>query len=113
MLRGEAIAGNTRGRFTTDGASLYAKYRFLSNDEVQKHFRMAVFGRASYITSPIYQQEIETAMYNSGFEGGIVATQLLHKLALSSAILSVQRSGYSAPLITTAYLISRVIMTTV
>ena len=59
---------------------------FFSNDEVQRHFRMAAFGRASYNTSPIQQQEIETAMYNSGFEGGVVATQLLHKLALSSSV---------------------------
>lgn len=86
MLRAEAISSNNRDRFTADGVSLYAKYRFLSKDEVQRHFRMAAFGRVSYITSPIHQQEIETAMYNSGYEGGLVATQLLHKLALSSSV---------------------------
>ena len=86
MLRADGILGTNRSRFVADGVSLYAKYRFLSNDEVQRHFRMAAFGRASYITSPIRQQEIETAMYNSGYEGGLVATQLLHKVALSSSV---------------------------
>jgi hypothetical protein len=86
MLRIEGVASNNRDRFTLDGASLYTKYRFWSQDRVQRHLRMAAFGRASYITSPIHhQQEIETTMLNSGYEGGLVVTQLLHKLALSVA----------------------------
>jgi hypothetical protein len=86
MLHAEAMLSNRGNNFSADGGSLYAKYRFLSKDDVQQHFRMAAFGRVSYNNSPIMQQDIETAMYNSGFEGGLVATQLLHKVALSSTV---------------------------
>jgi hypothetical protein len=69
-----------------EGGSIYAKYRFLSNDAVQKHFRMAAFGRISRNNSDIHQEEINMYGHNTGFEAGIVATQLLHKVALSSSI---------------------------
>lgn len=69
-----------------NGGSLYAKYRFYSNDDVQKHFRLAAFGRISVNNLPIEQEEINLYGQNSGFDGGIVATQLLHKVAISSSI---------------------------
>jgi hypothetical protein len=69
-----------------DGGSVYAKYRFYSNDDVQKHFRMAAFGRIAMNNLPIVQEDISLYGQNSGFDAGIVATQLLHKLAISSSI---------------------------
>jgi hypothetical protein len=86
MLHAEGIFSNRSGSFAADGASLYTKYRFLSRDEVQRHFRMAAFGRLSINNSPLLQQEVDLSMYNSGYEGGITATQLLHKLALSTSV---------------------------
>ncbi len=69
-----------------EGFSAYAKYRFLSIDSVQKHFRGAVFIKASTINNPIVNQEIALEGDNSGLQGGLVFTQLLHKLALSGSV---------------------------
>lgn len=86
MLQGNVFFSNrNKKRFATEGGSIYAKYRFLSNDAVQKHFRMAVFGRVSRNNSDIHQEEINMNGHNSGFEAGVVATQLLQKVALSSS----------------------------
>ena len=81
--------------FRSEGGSVYAKYRFLSNDDVQKHFRMAAFARVSYNNSIIDQEEINLYGFNSGIEGGIVATQLLHKVALSSSASFVKATDNS------------------
>jgi len=72
--------------FQFEGASLYGKYRFLALDQVHSHFRTAVFGRASWSRNPNTFQEINLQGDNSGFSGGLVLTQLLHKLALSASL---------------------------
>ncbi|MEP6728363.1 MAG: hypothetical protein ABJC98_21245 [Bacteroidota bacterium] len=86
MINGSAFFSNRLKQFKAEGASLYAKYRFLSNDAIQKHFRMAAFGTLSFNNSDIHQEEINLYGHNTGFEAGIVATQLLHKFALSSTV---------------------------
>jgi hypothetical protein len=86
MMQGNVFFSNRNENLSYEGGSLYAKYRFLSNDAVQKHFRMAVFGRISYNNSDIHQEEINMYGHNSGFEAGVVATQLLKKVALSSSV---------------------------
>jgi len=84
-----------------EGGSLYAKYRFLSIDSVQKHFRGAFFVKASSINNPLPNQEILLEGDNSGAQGGVVFTQLLHKLALSASSSYLQafnnRGGYNIP----------------
>ena len=74
------------GGFETEGGSLYAKYRFFSEDAKQSHFRMALFARASKNRADIHQDEIETMGHNTGYEAGFIATKLLHKVAISSTI---------------------------
>jgi len=86
MLHIDAFLSNRNKGFSLEGGSIYAKYRFLSNDEVQKHFRMAGFARVSSNNSDIHMNEINLYGHNSGWETGIVATQLLHKVAISSGI---------------------------
>ena len=86
MIQGAAFFSNRLKQLKGEGGSLYAKYRFLSNDAVQKHFRMAAFGTMSFNNSDIHQEEINMYGHNTGFEAGIVATQLLHKVALSSSL---------------------------
>jgi hypothetical protein len=85
MVSGDIFFSNRNDVFRAEGGSIYAKYRFLSNDAVQKHFRMAGFGRISYNNSDIHQEEISMYGHNTGVELGIVATQLLRKVALSSS----------------------------
>lgn len=86
MISSSAFFSNRLKQFKAEGASLYAKYRFLSKDAVQQHFRMAAFGMMSFNNSDIHQEEINLYGHNTGFEAGIVATQLLRKVALSSAV---------------------------
>lgn len=86
-----------------EGGSVYAKYRFLSLDQQHAHFRMAAYVRGSVIDNPYYpvipdgthamrpydNKELDLEGATSGVNGGIIATQLLHKLALSTTL------GYS------------------
>ena len=92
MLRGSAFFSNRNEELKGEGGSIYAKYRFLSRDAVQKHFRMSVFGTVAYNNSDIHQEEISLNGHNTGFEIGIVATQLIRKIALSSSLSVVKAS---------------------
>ena len=47
---------------------------------------MALYGRYSLNKADIHQQELETMGHNTGYEAGFIATQLLHKIALSSSL---------------------------
>jgi len=68
-----------------EGGSVYFKYRFLSIDSVQKHFRGAFFIKTSAISNPLTNQEITLEGDNSGLQSGVVFTKLIHKLALSGS----------------------------
>ncbi len=69
--------------FRWESAYAYAKYRFISVDDVHKHFRMAAFGDFSYSRSPFHYDELSLQGDQSGGQVGIIATQLWHKLAVS------------------------------
>lgn len=86
MLRTTLFTSNRQGSYAFTGAGFYAKYRFLSSDDLNSHFRMAGFGRYSFNSAAINQEAIEIMGMNSGFETGIVATKLIHKVALSSSV---------------------------
>jgi len=86
MLQGNLFFSNRSEMFAYEGFSIYGKYKFLSNDAMQKHFRMAAFARASFNKSDVHQQEINMYGHNTGIELGVVATQLLRKIAFSSSL---------------------------
>ncbi len=96
MLHAQSFLSNRNTKLVYEGSSFYTKYRFLSNDKVHSHFRMAAYARASMNNSDIHQEEIETMGHNSGYELGIIATQLLHKVAISSSI-SYERALNNGP----------------
>lgn len=64
----------------------YIKYRFLSNDDVHKHFRMAAFAEGSYSRNNFLYDEFTLDGDLSGFATGIIATQLINKLAVSGTL---------------------------
>jgi hypothetical protein len=68
-----------------EGGSFYAKYRFLSLDTVHAHFRGAFFAKAAISQNPFAMQEIGLEGDNTGLQGGVVFTKLMHKLALSAS----------------------------
>lgn len=70
--------------FYYESARAYAKYRFLSIDEVHKHFRMAAFAAATFSRNFLEHNEINLQYGDqSGVQAGIIATQLWHKFAVS------------------------------
>jgi hypothetical protein len=113
MVHVNAFASNMfQGNLKAEGASLYAKYRFLSKDDIHAHFRMAAYGKISFINNPTiitYEEdhlvpdgnggtvnhslvtnkvnnEIELDGANSGMAAGIIATKLKNKLAVSGSV---------------------------
>jgi hypothetical protein len=84
MLHFNIYASNIhQNNFRAEGAGLYLKYRFLSKDFDKKHFRMAAYFKGSIVKNPIHYDEINLSGDNTGINGGIVATQLIRKLAVS------------------------------
>ncbi len=91
MVQTQAFISTRNESLFAEGGSIYSQYKFLNRDEIKRHFRMALFGRASFNRSDIHQEEIETVGHNTGYELGVIATQLLHKVAISS-MLSYERA---------------------
>ena len=89
MVHLQGFASDLGGSYQLEGGSLYAKYRFLSIDDAQSHFRAAAFGRISTSNRKSFTEDINLEGDNAGWQGGLVFTQLLHKLAISATM------GYS------------------
>jgi len=86
MTHVQGFFSDMDGKYRLEGGSLYAKYRFMSVDGTQSHLRAAAFGRISTSKRPVYTEDINLEGDNSGLQGGIVVTKLLHKLALSGTV---------------------------
>jgi hypothetical protein len=85
MVHTDIFLSDETNKFTSNGASVYAKYRFFSIDGIHSHFRMSAFGRLSFNNIPVTDAAINLYGYNSGYEGGVVATKLINKVALSAS----------------------------
>src|ERR1700750_1781386 len=66
-----------------ESVKAYVKWRFLSNDDVHKHFRMAGFFEAAYSRNSYLYDEFTLDGDLSGFQFGLIATQLVKKFAVS------------------------------
>lgn len=62
----------------------YVKYRFLSIDDVHRHFRMAAFAEGSYSRYKHLYDEFTLDGDLSGMQAGLIATQLINRLAVSA-----------------------------
>ncbi|QEH40995.1 hypothetical protein [Chitinophaga sp. XS-30] len=95
------VSNNMQEAMRFEGGSIYAKYRFLSNDDLHSHFRMAAYVKGSLIDNPYIpamgddhdhdakpfsNEELDLAGMSSGVSGGIIATQLVHKFAISGTL---------------------------
>lgn len=69
---------------SVEAAKTYLKYRFLSQDDVHRHFRMAAYLSAAYSWDDLRHNELYPGA-QSGVETGIIATQLWNKLAISGS----------------------------
>lgn len=91
MLKGGlTFADMHTNNFRWESINLYAKYRFLSSDELHSHFRMAAFVDGSHTRSPFHFDEVSLQGDKSGVQLGVIATQLWHKFALSGTVSHIQ-----------------------
>ena len=113
MLHVNFFASNMFQRYLKmEGAGLYAKYRFFSKDDIHSHFRLAAFAKLSLVDNPTVltyhekhtisdgnggtithdlinskvNNEIDIDGSNSGVSTGVIATQLINKLAISGSV---------------------------
>ena len=86
MLHGSLFMSTRNQSFLFEGGSFYAKWRFFSRDDIHSHFRMAAYGKFSSNNSDVHQAAVDFMGHNSGYEGGLVATKLKNKLAISGNV---------------------------
>ncbi|MBC7902272.1 MAG: hypothetical protein H7Y27_02580 [Gemmatimonadaceae bacterium] len=67
-----------------ESVKTYLKYRFYSDDDVHRHFRLAAFAEGAYSRNPFLYDEINLDGDNSGVQGGLIATGLTGKFAMSA-----------------------------
>lgn len=86
-------------RMRVESYRTYAKYRFLTIDGMYSHFRMAAFAEASKSRNRSPYDELSLEGDQSGIQAGIIATQLLHKLAVSTTLSMTEslQEGRNAP----------------
>ena len=87
---GSTFADMHTAKFRWESVYTYIKYRFLSVDDVHKHFRMAAFADAAYTRSPFEFDEVSLQGDKTGVTLGLIATQLVNKLAVSATISHTQ-----------------------
>lgn len=77
-----------------NGINLYAKYRFLSYDGQNKHFRVAAY--AEYSQLKVAHDEAEPNLLDDtkGYGGGLIATGLLQRFAASVTVGGIFPSPY-------------------
>lgn len=91
MLRaGTTLSNMMQRQVRWESAYLYGKYRFLSNDDVHAHFRMAAFGELGYSRNRSFFEELNIQGDVSGVQAGIIATQLKNKTAVSATLAYVE-----------------------
>lgn len=79
-----------------NGGNLYAKYRFLTIDKQNEHFRMAAYGEAACVNETHHESEPNVGMGdNAGFSGGVIATYLYQKFAVSLTLGGTLPANYA------------------
>jgi hypothetical protein len=89
MLRPAITFGNMYNTYPDqqqkfESVSLYLKYRFLSVDEIHKHFRASFYAKGLYSRNSLLYDELTIDGDQSAFQFGLIATQLINKLAISA-----------------------------
>jgi hypothetical protein len=79
-----------------NGVHVYAKYRFLSRDGENSHFRMAGYAEGAYVHTTHHETEPDLMMGdNKGWGGGLIATYLLKKFAVSATVGGIIPASYT------------------
>lgn len=82
--------------YAVNGANLYAKYRFLTVDKKNEHFRMAVYAEGTYVDVTHHEAEPNVNMGdNTGVGFGLITTYLVQKFAASLTVGGTFPTGYT------------------
>jgi len=88
------IRRGARYPYLFNGANLYAKYRFLSMDGQNKHFRMAVYGQWSGVYTPHDEAEPDLTDDTGGYGHGLITTWLNKRFAASLTVGRIRPDSY-------------------
>jgi hypothetical protein len=80
--------------FLINGVNLFAKYRFISADKKNEHFRMALYAEWASVKSAHDEAEPNLLDDNSGYGGGLIATWLKNRFAASLIAGFIQPNSY-------------------
>ena len=69
--------------FGINGFKIYSKQRILSTDKQKYHTRLSSFIKYSYHEDKFMKDNIDIDLQDTGFELGLIGTQLINKLAIS------------------------------
>jgi len=69
--------------YVFNSIDVYAKYRLITSDGQNTHFRMAVYGEGSYVAVPSHEAEPDLLVHTTGVGGGLISTYLNHHFAVS------------------------------
>lgn len=73
-----------------ESLGFYTKYRIYTKDAVHQHFRLAAFVEGSITNAPFHYDGTSLMGDKEGVSGGVVATQLWHRFALSGSVSHTQ-----------------------
>ena len=69
--------------FGLNGFKIYSKQRILSTDKQKYHTRLSSFIKYSYHEDKFMKDNLDLELQDTGFELGLIGTQLINKLAIS------------------------------
>lgn len=84
--------------YAFNGDNLYLKYRFVSDDEQNRHFRMAAYAEFSNVNVAHDENEPTLLDDNKGYGAGLISTYLVKHFAASLTtgfIIPMAYNGYS------------------
>jgi hypothetical protein len=99
-LKGNFTDGEKKGKYFPyrfESLNINLKYRFLAHDADQRHFRMAAYLDLSGGNEAHYEAEPNLIGDNGGAGLGIIATWLIHRLAVSINTGGILPSPYLEP----------------
>ena len=69
--------------YLSNGIYLYTKYRFISNDGLHRHFRMAAYAEGTYVNQAHDEAEPNLIGDTKGYGAGLITTCLKNHFAIS------------------------------
>ena len=79
--------------FGFSGFKIYSKQRILTTDKQKYHTRLSSFIKYSYHDNKFMKDNLDIELQDTGFEFGIIGTQLINKLAISVTSASTRISN--------------------